>query len=54
MKKERTVDVGKKVRYDRIVNPRTGRTVMIPLDHGIILGPLAGIEDPGDIRCGKS
>ena len=48
MKKERTVDVGKKVRYDRIVNPRTGRTVMIPLDHGIILGPLAGIEDPGE------
>ena len=46
MKKERTVDVGKKVRYDRIVNPRTGRTVMIPLDHGVILGPLAGIEDP--------
>ena len=46
MSKERTVDVGKKVRYDRIVNPGTGKTVMIPLDHGVILGPMAGIEDP--------
>ena len=46
MRKERTVDVGKKVRYDRIVNPHTGKTVMIPLDHGVILGPMAGIEDP--------
>ncbi len=48
MKTERTTDVGKKIRYDRIVNPRTGRTVMIPLDHGVILGPLAGIQDPSD------
>ena len=46
MSKERTIDVGKKVRYDRIVNPRTGKTVMIPLDHGVILGPVSGIEDP--------
>ena len=48
MSTERTTDVGKKIRYDRIVNPGTGKTVMIPLDHGVILGPVAGIEDPGD------
>ena len=46
MSKERTIDVGKKVRYDRIVNPGTGKTVIIPLDHGVILGPMPGIEDP--------
>ena len=40
------IDVGKQVRYNRIVRPDTGRTVMIPLDHGIIFGPTAGIEDP--------
>ena len=40
------VDVGKTVRYNRIVNPETGKTVLIPLDHGILLGPIAGIEDP--------
>ena len=42
------IDVGKQVRYNRIVNPKTGRTVMVPLDHGIILGPIAGIEDPAE------
>jgi fructose-bisphosphate aldolase/2-amino-3,7-dideoxy-D-threo-hept-6-ulosonate synthase len=40
------IDVGRQIRYNRIVNPETGRTVMVPLDHGIILGPLAGIENP--------
>ena len=42
------IDVGKQIRYNRIVNPETGRTVIVPLDHGIILGPIAGIEDPAE------
>ena len=42
------IDVGKQVRFNRIVNPETGRTVIVPLDHGIILGPVAGIEDPAE------
>ena len=33
-------DVGKEIRYNRIINPSTHRMVIIPLDHGIILGPL--------------
>lgn len=33
-------------RFNRIVNPGTGRTVMIPFDHGITFGPLPGIIDP--------
>ena len=42
------IDVGKEVRYNRIVNPETGKMVIIPLDHGIILGPIAGIENPAE------
>ena len=39
------IDVGKTVRYVRIVNAGTGKTVMVPLDHGVIQGPVPGIED---------
>lgn len=47
MGKERTIDVGKKIRYDRIVNPGTGKTVMIPLDHGVTWAPWqASTGDP--------
>ena len=42
------IDVGKQIRYNRIVSPETGRTVIVPLDHGIILGPVPGIEDPSE------
>ena len=38
--------VGMKTRYDRIVNPKTGKTVMIPFDHGMPFGPMPGIIDP--------
>lgn len=40
------IDVGKEVRYNRIINPETGKMVLIPLDHGILLGPMSGIEHP--------
>ena len=37
---------GMKIRYDRIVNPETGKTVIIPFDHGLPFGVSEGIEDP--------
>ena len=37
---------GLKIRYDRIVNPETGKTVILPFDHGLPFGPLPGITDP--------
>lgn len=37
---------GMKTRYDRIVNPATGRTVLLPFDHGLPFGPLPGITNP--------
>lgn len=39
---------GMKTRYDRIVNPKTGKTLLIPFDHGMPFGPLPGIIDPRD------
>ncbi len=40
------IDVGKQIRYNRIVDPDTGKTVIVPMDHGILYGPASGIEDP--------
>lgn len=37
---------GLKTRYDRIVNPQTGKTVLLPFDHGLPFGPLPGVENP--------
>jgi fructose-bisphosphate aldolase/2-amino-3,7-dideoxy-D-threo-hept-6-ulosonate synthase len=37
---------GLKTRYDRIINPQTGKTVLLPFDHGLPFGPLPGITDP--------
>lgn len=37
--------LGKQVRLERIINRETGRTVIIPMDHGVTMGPLDGLED---------
>lgn len=37
--------IGKKVRIERIMNRKTGRTVIIPMDHGVTVGPIEGLED---------
>jgi len=34
----------KKIRLERIINPRTGKTVIVPMDHGVTLGPISGIH----------
>ncbi len=36
---------GKQVRLERIVNRESGRTVIIPMDHGMTLGPIPGLSD---------
>lgn len=38
-------EIGKKIRLDRIMNRNTRRTVIIPLDHGVSLGPVTGLLD---------
>ncbi len=42
--------IGKKIRLERIFNRETRRTVIIPMDLGLTVGPIIGIEkDLGDI-----
>ncbi|MEM3546102.1 MAG: hypothetical protein QXU47_04590 [Candidatus Bathyarchaeia archaeon] len=40
--------VGKCIRLGRIFNKKTGRTVVVIMDHGVDLGPLEDLEDPGE------
>ena len=37
--------LGKRIRMERIMNRNTRKTVMIPLIHGVGMGPIAGIRD---------
>jgi putative autoinducer-2 (AI-2) aldolase len=41
------MDWGMKNRISRILQPATGRTVMLAIDHGYFLGPTSGLEEPG-------
>jgi fructose-bisphosphate aldolase/2-amino-3,7-dideoxy-D-threo-hept-6-ulosonate synthase len=38
-------ETGKKIRIDRVMNRATGRTVIVPMDHGLTVGPIKGLED---------
>jgi predicted phospho-2-dehydro-3-deoxyheptonate aldolase len=37
--------VGKKIRMERIMDRNSGKTVIVPMDHGVTLGPMAGLND---------
>ena len=37
--------IGKAVRKERIMNRETGRTVIVPMDHGVTVGPIKGLTD---------
>jgi class I fructose-bisphosphate aldolase len=39
------MNIGKAIRLERIMNRNTGRTVIIPMDHGISIGPVEGLID---------
>jgi len=40
--------IGKAIRMERIINRETGNTVIIPMDHGVSMGPIPGIIDIRD------
>jgi len=40
------MDWGMKNRMSRIIKPKTGKTVMLAVDHGYFLGPVSRLEDP--------
>lgn len=37
--------LGKAVRLERIFDRNTGRTVIVPMDHGVTVGPIFGLVD---------
>ncbi len=37
--------IGKKIRLERIINRQTRKMVIIPMDHGVTVGPVEGLED---------
>jgi predicted phospho-2-dehydro-3-deoxyheptonate aldolase len=37
--------LGKKIRMERVMNRNSKKTVMVPLIHGVGMGPIEGIED---------
>ncbi len=37
--------IGKQIRMERILNRNTGKTVIVPMDHGISVGPIDGLTD---------
>lgn len=38
---------GKLIRMERIIDRNTGKTIIVPLDHGVTVGPIKGIIDLG-------
>lgn len=44
LKGSNSLDWGIKNRLSRIFNPKTGRTVMLAIDHGYFQGPTTGLE----------
>ena len=42
-------EVGKRIRIDRIMNRNTKRVVIVPMDHGITMGPIKGLYDMKEI-----
>jgi len=40
--------LGKRIRIERIKNRDTGKTVIVPMDHGISMGPINGLKDMKD------
>ncbi|HPT73903.1 MAG TPA: hypothetical protein PKX52_03275, partial [Methanomassiliicoccaceae archaeon] len=36
---------GKDIRLERIMDRNVGRAVIVPVDHGMTMGPIAGLVD---------
>jgi fructose-bisphosphate aldolase/2-amino-3,7-dideoxy-D-threo-hept-6-ulosonate synthase len=38
-------EIGKQVRLERILNRKTKKTIIVPMDHGVSVGPIKGLVD---------
>ncbi len=39
------MNIGKAIRLERLINREDGRAVIVPLDHGVSVGPIEGLID---------
>lgn len=39
--------IGKQIRLERIMDRETGKTIIVPLDHGVTVGPIDGLIELG-------
>ena len=37
--------IGKRIRLERIIDRDSKNTVIVPMDHGVTVGPIPGLED---------
>lgn len=37
--------IGKAIRMERLINRTTKRSIIVPMDHGVTVGPINGLED---------
>ncbi|HOV15505.1 MAG TPA: 2-amino-3,7-dideoxy-D-threo-hept-6-ulosonate synthase [Spirochaetota bacterium] len=40
--------IGKQIRLERLLNRDTGKTVIVPMDHGVTVGPIPGLVNMKD------
>jgi predicted phospho-2-dehydro-3-deoxyheptonate aldolase len=40
--------IGKQIRMERLINRDTGKTVIVPMDHGVTVGPIEGLVNMRD------
>jgi len=41
-------ELGKRIRSSRFLNKKTNRAVIVPMDHGLPLGPISGLMTPAE------
>jgi len=41
--------IGKSIRLERIINRVTGKTIIVPMDHGVSIGPIKGLISMTDM-----
>jgi len=43
--KDTAMQLGKSIRLERIINRETKRCIIVPMDHGVTVGPIPGLVD---------
>jgi fructose-bisphosphate aldolase/2-amino-3,7-dideoxy-D-threo-hept-6-ulosonate synthase len=43
------LNIGKNIRIERIIDRKTKKTIIIPMDHGLTMGTISGLENVAEI-----